>query len=60
MSEQHVRTEEFHVSGDTLIAKIKELVQAGNVRRVILKNEEGKVLVESPLTLGMVGGGNHV
>ena len=55
MSEQHVRTEEFHVSGDTLVAKIKELVQEGNVRRVVLKNEEGKVLVELPLTLGVVG-----
>jgi hypothetical protein len=55
VSEQHVRTEEFHVSGDTLVAKIKELVQEGNVRRVVLKNEEGKVLVEFPLTLGVVG-----
>ena len=55
MSEQNVRTEEFHVSGDTLVAKIKELVQEGNVRRVALKNEEGKILVEFPLTLGVVG-----
>jgi len=55
MSEQHVRTEEFHVSGDTLVAKIKELVQEGNVRRVILKNEEGRTLIELPLTLGVVG-----
>jgi len=55
MSEQHVRTEEFHVSGDTLVAKIKELVQEGTVRRVVLENEEGKVLVEFPLTLGVVG-----
>jgi len=55
VSEQHVRTEEFHVSGDTLVAKIKELVQEGNVRRVILKNEEGRTLIELPLTLGVVG-----
>jgi DNA-binding HxlR family transcriptional regulator len=55
MSEQHVRTEEFHVSGATLIAKIKELVQEGTVRRVVLKNEEGRTLVEFPLTLGVVG-----
>ena len=55
MSEQNVRTEEFHVSGDTLVAKIKELVQEGNVRRVVLKNEEGRTLVEFPLTLGVVG-----
>ena len=60
MSEQNVRTEEFHVSGDTLIAKIKELVQEGTVRRVVLENEKGRTLVEFPLTLGVVGGGNHV
>ena len=55
MGEQNVRTQEFHASGDTLIAKIKELVQEGNARRVVLKNKEGKVLVELRLTLGVVG-----
>jgi hypothetical protein len=55
MSEQDVRTEEFQVSGDTLIAKIKELVREGNVRRVVIKNEQGRVLIEFPVTLGVVG-----
>lgn len=55
MSEEKVRTEEFQVSGDMLIAKIKELVHAGNIRRVIIKNEEGRILIDIPLTLGVVG-----
>ena len=55
MSEQKVRTEEFQVSGDMLIAKIKELVHEGNIRRVIIKNEEGRILIDVPLTLGVVG-----
>jgi hypothetical protein len=55
MSEQKVRTEEFQVSGDKLVAKIKELVHEGNVRRISIKNEEGRTLVELPLTLGVVG-----
>jgi hypothetical protein len=55
MGEQDVRTEEFQVSGDTLVAKIKELVQEGNVRRVAIKNEQGRVLIEFPVTLGVVG-----
>ena len=55
MSEQNVRTEEFQVSGDTLVAKVKELVQEGNVRRVVIKNEDGRTLIEFPLTLGVVG-----
>ena len=55
MSEQKVRTEEFQVSGDMLIAKIKELAHEGNIRRVIIKNEEGRTLIDIPLTLGVVG-----
>ena len=55
MSEQKVRTEEFQVSGDMLVAKIKELVHEGNIRRVIIKNEEGKTLIDIPLTIGVVG-----
>lgn len=50
-----VRKEEFQVSGEALIAKIKEIVHEGNVRRIILKNEEGKTLIEIPLTIGVVG-----
>ncbi|HEX9616189.1 MAG TPA: DUF4342 domain-containing protein [Anaerolineales bacterium] len=47
--------EEFQVSGDAVVAKIRELVHAGNVRRIIIKNEEGKTLMEIPLTVGVVG-----
>ena len=49
------RSEEFQFSGDSLLAKIREIIHAGNVRRVIIKNEEGRVLVDIPLTLGLVG-----
>lgn len=55
MSEEKVRTEEFHVNGDELIAKIKELVHEGNVRRISIRNEEGRTLVDIPLTVGVVG-----
>lgn len=55
MSEEKVWTEEFEVSGELLVAKIKELVDEGNVRRIIIKNEEGKSLIDVPLTLGVVG-----
>jgi hypothetical protein len=55
MTEEKVRTEEFHVDGDALVSKIKELVHEGNIRRVTIKNEEGKALIDLPLTLGVVG-----
>jgi len=55
MTEEEVRTEEYQVSGESLVAKVKELVHEGNIRRIIINNEEGKTLIEVPLTLGVVG-----
>lgn len=49
------RTEEFKLSGGEIINKIKELIHEGNIRRIILKNEEGKIFMEIPLTVGLVG-----
>lgn len=49
------KKEEFKVSGEQLIAKVKELINEGNVRRIIIKNKEGKTLIELPLTVGVVG-----
>jgi hypothetical protein len=55
MTEEKVRTEEYKVSGESLLAKARELVHEGNIRRISIKNDEGKTLIEVPLTLGLVG-----
>ncbi len=47
--------EEFKVSGHEIVAKIKELVKEGHARKIIIKNEKGKVMLEIPLTIGAVG-----
>jgi len=47
--------EEFKVSGEELLGKIKQLIKEGNVRRIIIKDKEGKSLVELPLTIGVIG-----
>ena len=49
------RTEEFRVKGEELLAKIKVLIHAGNIRRIIIKDKDGKILIEFPLTFGVVG-----
>ena len=48
--------EEFKVSGEELLAKVKQLVKEGNIRRLIIKSKEGTTLIEVPLTAGVVGG----
>jgi hypothetical protein len=55
MADERVRTEEHKVPGEKLLSRIKELVHEGNVRRVIIKNDNGHTLLEIPLTLGVVG-----
>ncbi len=55
MSEEKVHTEEFSVNGEELLARIKNLLKEGNIRRVIIKDKEGKVVFEIPLTFGVVG-----
>lgn len=55
MSTFHNGTEEFRVNGEELVAKIKQLIHEGNVRRIIIKDKEGKIVMEIPMTLGVVG-----
>lgn len=49
------RKEEHRMSGDDLVRKVKELIREGNVRRITIRNDEGRTLLEIPLTLGVVG-----
>jgi hypothetical protein len=55
MPEQKFTTEEFRVEGEKLLGKIKELIHEGNIRRVIIKDREGKAVMEIPMTLGVMG-----
>jgi hypothetical protein len=47
--------EEFKVSGEEVVKKVKELIEKGNARRIIIKNEKGESVMEIPLTIGAVG-----
>lgn len=63
MTEEHkeepkkekTRTEEFKIKGTEILETIKDIIRQGNVRRIILKTEEGKTFLEIPLTVGIVG-----
>jgi len=49
------KKEEFRVSGEELVEKIKEIIKEGNARKIIIKNEDGESVVEFPLTVGAIG-----
>lgn len=48
--------EEMNVAGSQLVERLQELVRQGNIRRLILRDQHGRTLLEVPLTLGVVGG----
>jgi len=49
------KKEEFKINSDELVKKFKELIEAGNARRIIIKNEKGDTMLEVPVTIGVVG-----
>jgi integral membrane sensor domain MASE1 len=55
MNEENNKREEFKVSGDEILKKVRELIKQGNIRRIIIKNEKGDTLMEIPLTFAVVG-----
>ncbi|MFA5012953.1 MAG: DUF4342 domain-containing protein [Candidatus Paceibacterota bacterium] len=52
---EETKKEEFKVSGDEVLKKIKEIIKEGNARRIIIKDDKGEVLMEVPLTFAVVG-----
>jgi hypothetical protein len=47
--------EEIKVKGEELLKKVKQIVHEGNIRKIIIKNIEGRTMLEIPLTIGVVG-----
>ena len=50
-----IEEESFSVSSEDLVHKVKELFHEGNVRRITIKSEEGKTLLDIPVTVGVIG-----
>lgn len=55
MNESEPRVQEFTLNGDEVVAKVRELIHEGNIRRVTIKNEDGRTMLEIPLTIGLIG-----
>jgi uncharacterized protein DUF4342 len=52
--QRHEYREEWQVMGNQLLATVERLIHEGNVRRIIIK-QEGRSVMEIPLTIGIVG-----
>ena len=50
-----MKREEFKVKGEELVSKVKSLINEGNIRKIIIKNKDGKTIIELPLTFGAIG-----
>lgn len=50
-----MKREEFKVKGEELVSKVKSLINEGNIRKIIIKNKDGKTIIELPLTIGAIG-----
>jgi hypothetical protein len=47
--------EEIKVSGQKLVETVEKLIHEGNVRRIIIRNEQGQTFIEIPITVAVVG-----
>lgn len=52
---EKVWSEEFEVTGRGVVDTVKDLLREGNVRRVTIKNAEGKTVISVPVTVGVIG-----
>lgn len=50
-------TEEIEVMGNQLVDQVKDLLKQGNVRQLRIKASDGDIVLETPLTFGVVAGG---
>ena len=50
-------TEKVTLSGAQLVEYVKDIIAAGNVRRLIIKKANDEVLLEIPLAAGVAVGG---
>ncbi len=48
-------TEEFSIDPGQLVKKAKELLHEGNVTRIVVRDERGKLILELPITAGLIG-----
>lgn len=54
-TKKSTQQETFKVKGEDLLKKVQQLINEGNIRRIVIKDKDDKTLIELPLTIGVVG-----
>ncbi len=54
-SDSSSTSEEFVVKGEELVETVKRLAREAGVRRIVVRNKNGKTLIEIPIVLGVAG-----
>ncbi|MEI8232874.1 MAG: DUF4342 domain-containing protein [bacterium] len=47
--------EEFKVEGKKVVSRVKALIKEGNVRKITVKDNKGKIILSLPVTAGVIG-----
>jgi hypothetical protein len=55
MTKTKTKKEKYEVKGEELLAKVKELIKEGNIRRLTISDKKGEELASFPLTIGVIG-----
>lgn len=56
-NDENTFVEEIEVASNELVDRVKQMIEDGNVRRLIIRQSDGRMLLEVPLTAGVVGAG---
>ncbi len=54
-TDERTVVEELKLQGNQVLGQIRDLIHEGNVRRITIKNDEGRTVLEIPLTIGVAG-----
>lgn len=53
-TQQKTYIEELESLGEQVLERVRELIREGSVQRIVIK-QEGRTIIEIPLTFGVVG-----
>ena len=53
--DENKKSEEFQISGEDLVAKIKDIIKQGNAKKITIRGKDGNEILSFPVTVGVAG-----